>query len=92
MSIDEEYYRRRYGTRHTLHRILSGELPGHFVLRTTLVSAFLDTKPYNPGHILVVPNIHCPTLAEVDEETRCEMFRVATHLGTALRSSGRCAG
>lgn len=36
-------------------RIISGELPGHFVWQDPEVTAFLSIAPLRPGHTLVVP-------------------------------------
>jgi histidine triad (HIT) family protein len=56
-------------------------------------SAFLDIQPVNPGHLLVVPNQHAASLADLDEETGTHMFRIAQRLAQALRGIGvRCEG
>ena len=53
----------------------------------------MDIQPVNPGHVLIVPNIHASYLAELDEDTGAQMFRIAQHLAGALRKSGvRCEG
>jgi len=39
-------------------KIVSGDLPGKFVYRDELVTAFHDINPAAPVHILVIPNKH----------------------------------
>lgn len=73
--------------------ILAGRLPSSQVYRDEQCAAFLDIQPVTPGHLLIVPNDHAASLAEMPEETGARMFRVAQRLAQALRKSGvRCAG
>jgi diadenosine tetraphosphate (Ap4A) HIT family hydrolase len=55
--------------------IASGVSEAEIVLRNDHVTAFLDWKPFNPGHLLVIPNVHEPhfeelTLSEVHHVMR----------------------
>ncbi|MDX1534513.1 MAG: HIT family protein [Thermoplasmata archaeon] len=68
--------------------IVAGDLPGSFVYEDDRVVAFLDIRPVNPGHLMVIPRNHAPLLADVDEETGAHVFRVAHRLAQALRESG----
>lgn len=68
--------------------ILAGKLPVSMVYQDELCSAFMDIQPVNPGHLLVVPNIHAAYLADLDPETGAQLFRVAQRLAGALRTSG----
>lgn len=73
--------------------ILAGRGPASFVYRDSLVAAFLDIQPVNPGHILVVPLQHAASLAGLDPETGAQLFRAGQALSGALRRSGlRCEG
>ena len=36
-------------------RIIDGEIPGRFVWHDEVCVAFLDVRPLNRGHVLVVP-------------------------------------
>lgn len=74
-------------------QILHGEAPASFVHRDDRCSAFLDIRPVNPGHLLVIPNQHAPHLADLDADSAAHLMRVAHGLGAALRVSGlRCEG
>jgi histidine triad (HIT) family protein len=73
--------------------ILAGEQPASIVYRDDVCTGFLDTQPVNPGHVLVVPNVHAASLAELTPETGRQMFRVAQRIAAALRrSTVRCEG
>jgi histidine triad (HIT) family protein len=73
--------------------ILAGRRPSSLVNQDAQCTAFLDIQPVNPGHILIVPNRHAASLAELDAETGGHMFCVAQRLAQALRQSGvRCEG
>jgi diadenosine tetraphosphate (Ap4A) HIT family hydrolase len=73
--------------------IIAGRQPASIVYRDDLCTAFMDIRPVNPGHLLVIPNRHATCLAELPEETGAQLFRVAQRLAAALRQSGvRCEG
>ncbi|MEW6569000.1 MAG: HIT family protein [Chloroflexota bacterium] len=74
-------------------RIVADEAEASLVYRDDLVTAFLDILPVNSGHLLVVPNEHCPGLEGLAEDIGRQMFAVARRLALALRRSGvRCEG
>ena len=73
--------------------IIAGRQPSSAVYRDDVCVAFLDTQPVNPGHTLVVPNVHAAGLADLDENIGAHLFRVAQRLAGALRRSGvHCEG
>ncbi len=73
--------------------ILAGREPASFLYRDDLCTAFMDIQPVNPGHLLVIPNLHTPDLAGLEEETGAQIFRVGRRLAAALRQSDlRCQG
>jgi histidine triad (HIT) family protein len=73
--------------------ILAGELPASVVYQDEVCTAFMDIQPVNPGHVLVIPNAHAASLAELEPETGGQIFRVAQRIAAALRrSTVRCEG
>jgi histidine triad (HIT) family protein len=62
-------------------RIVAGEVPAHVVLDDEHAVAFLDHRPIFPGHTLVVPRDHVPTLPDLP----------AAELGPYLRAVQRLA-
>ncbi|MBA2560206.1 MAG: histidine triad nucleotide-binding protein [Propionibacteriales bacterium] len=47
--------------------ILAGEVEADRVGETELALAFRDISPHAPTHVLVIPKVHRPTLAELAE-------------------------
>lgn len=73
--------------------ILAGNLPSSAVFRDDVCCAFLDIRPVNPGHVLVVPIAHAGCLAELDADVGAHVFKVGQRMAAALRGSGlRCEG
>jgi len=71
--------------------ILAGRAPASFVYQDDICCAFMDIQPVNPGHVLVVPNVHAADLARLPPEIGAQLFRVGQRLAVALRQSGvRC--
>lgn len=68
-------------------RIIADELPVSRVYRDDLVTAFLDIRPVNPGHLLVVPNQHAVALRDVPVPTLCRMMEMAQRLVSVLRAA-----
>ena len=74
-------------------RIVAGDAPASFVYRDEVCSAFVDIQPVNPGHLLVIPNVHATHLADMDGETASHLMRIGHRLAAALRASGlKCEG
>jgi len=74
-------------------QIVAKESPASVFYEDELVLGFLDIRPINPGHALIVPQKHAASLAELDEETGRRMWTVAQRTAVALRGSGvRCEG
>ena len=73
--------------------IISGHSEASIVFRDNLVTVFMDINPVNPGHVLVVPNVHASDIDGVPEAACARMFIVGRHMAKALRRSGlRCEG
>jgi histidine triad (HIT) family protein len=68
--------------------IVQGVAPASMVYADHLVVAFMDIRPVNTGHVLVVPRFHASCIAELDSETGGHIFQVGMKLGGALRRSG----
>jgi histidine triad (HIT) family protein len=65
-------------------RIVSGEVPATVVLDNERHLAFMDIRPTNPGHLLVVPKQHHACLAEMPDEVIGPLFEEAARLGRAV--------
>ncbi len=74
-------------------KIVRRELPASVLAEDEHTMAFLDIRPINPGHLLVIPKAHVPHVADLPPEAGGRIFDMARALAAALRRSGlRCEG
>ena len=74
-------------------RIIAREAPASIVHEDELCIAFMDIRPINPGHLLVVPKTYCKLAIDLPEETVGHLMKVGTRLNRALRHTDlRCDG
>lgn len=64
-------------------RIISGQLPASYVHQDELCVAFMDINPIRPGHVLVVPRLSRPTLAELEPALSNHLWQVALRIALA---------
>jgi len=64
--------------------IVAGTRAAHHVLTQGPVRAFLDHRPLFPGHTLVVPATHVPTLNDLPDELLEPLWRVVRAVSRAL--------
>ena len=74
-------------------RIVAREVPSFGVAESDQFYAFLDIRPINPGHVLVVPKIEVDELFDLDNEWLQGLMPFAKPLASALkRVTGRRVG
>jgi histidine triad (HIT) family protein len=75
-------------------QIIDEKADGSIVYRDDLVTAFMDIRPVNPGHLLVVPNDHAADLSALDdEEVTGHIFKIGKRLAQNLRQTDlNCKG
>ncbi len=69
-------------------RIIDGEIPGRFVWRDDVCVAFLDVRPLNRGHVLVVPRAEVDHWVDLDSETVARLMAVAHGVAAAQEAAG----
>lgn len=67
--------------------IVSGRAPSSKVFEDADVVAFMDIRPFTPGHLLVIPKVAARSLAELDPAVGGKLFQVGQRLAAALRES-----
>lgn len=78
--------------------IVAKRLPGSLIYEDADIAAFMDTRPINPGHALVVPVRHAADLSELDSLVGSAMFSVARTIALGLERGAladlnvRCEG
>lgn len=68
-------------------RIIDGELPGRFVWSDETCVGFMDVRPLNRGHVLVVPREEVDHWTDLDDETCAHLMRVSRAIGTAQQEA-----
>jgi len=58
-----------------LCQIARKEASAEKILETEGTVSFLDIQPRSPGHSLVIPKLHAPKLADLDDDLVAEVFR-----------------
>ena len=69
-------------------RIISGEIPSHKVYEDENILAFLDIRPVNPGHILIIPKHHSPDIYTLPPEHLRYIADAAQKTARLLKESG----
>ncbi|MCY4663983.1 MAG: HIT family protein [Acidimicrobiaceae bacterium] len=69
-------------------RIIDGEIPGRFVWRDEVCVAFMDVRPLNRGHVLVVPRAEVDHWVDLDGATVAHLMAVAHRVAEAQQSAG----
>jgi histidine triad (HIT) family protein len=69
-------------------RIVAGEVPATVVHETPNTTTFRAIDPQAPTHVLVVPNRHVPTMAELADVSPEELAEVVRAVGDVARMEG----
>lgn len=73
-------------------KIIKREIPAEIVYEDDVVIAFLDIKPINHGHTLIVPKVPFVNIFDGDPEVLAHMMKVAHRLSNALKQVTHCNG
>lgn len=71
-------------------RIIKGEIPSVKILEDDRFYAFLDIRPINPGHALVVPKLETDSLWDVPSEMLAGMLPFAQKVAKAIQAATAC--
>jgi histidine triad (HIT) family protein len=58
-------------------QIVRGEMPAYVIFEDEVSLAFLDRRPLFPGHCLLIPKAHYPTLIDLPTELVGPLFTTA---------------
>ena len=74
-------------------KIVRRELPASILAEDANTMAFMDIRPINPGHFLVVPKAHAAHLVHLPAGEGGRMFEMAARLAPGLYHGGlKCEG
>jgi len=68
-------------------KIIKGDIPSAKVYEDEYSFAFLDIKPINLGHTLLVPKKHFTNLYEMPDEVLAELAPIIKKLGIAIKNA-----
>ncbi len=73
--------------------ILAGEVPASRVFEDDRTLAFLDIAPFSPGHTLVVPKTHEPSIRQLAESDASAIWLTARRVARAIPGAlAECEG
>jgi len=67
-------------------KIVRGELPAHKIYETDKVLAFLDIRPVNAGHTLVIPKTHSKNIFDIAPEDWAAVAEAARVVAIAMEN------
>lgn len=73
-------------------KIIAREIPAHIIYEDDIVLAFLDIRPVNDGHTLVIPKVPAVNIFDVPAETIAHMARVGKKIAQAQKAAGLADG
>ncbi len=68
-------------------KIITREIPAHIVYEDEQVLAFLDIRPVNPGHTLIIPKQPFTNVFDGEEATLAHMIVVAKKIALAQKEA-----
>lgn len=71
-------------------KIIKGEIPCHKIFENKDFLVFLDIKPVNHGHLLIIPKKHIVWMQEADDKTISEIFKLTKKMMLALKKGLKC--
>lgn len=69
-------------------KIVKKEIPSEKIYEDEIVFAFLDIRPVNIGHTLIVPKEHFKNIFDLPEDTLTHMMKVVKKISIALKKFG----
>ena len=71
-------------------KIVKGEIPCHKVMEDANYLAFLDIRPINPGHTLVIPKKEIDYIFDLDDQVLSGLLIFARKVAHKIRKSVDC--
>ena len=71
-------------------RIIKDEIPAHKILEDDLYLAFLDLRPINPGHALVIPKQEIDYIFDMEDELLEGLMVFAKKVAQGIKKAFPC--
>ena len=73
-------------------KIVVKQAPSSIIYEDESVMAFLDIRPLNIGHSLVIPKAHYVDIFDIPEEKLSQIHRAAKHVSFAIKKATEADG
>ncbi len=73
-------------------KIIAGAIPTNVVYENEHTLAFLDIRPSNKGHMLVVPREHYADIFDIPGDVLCALARTGKRIAGALKKAVQTKG
>ncbi len=73
-------------------KIIKREIPADIVYEDNNTIAFLDIRPNNPGHTLVVPKTHARNIFDIDDKTLDSLMHTVRRIAAPIRDAVNADG
>ncbi|PIQ86561.1 MAG: HIT family protein [Candidatus Omnitrophica bacterium CG11_big_fil_rev_8_21_14_0_20_45_26] len=71
-------------------KIIRGEIPCHKISENERFFAFLDIRPINPGHTLVIPKKEIDYVFDVEDDLLAGLFTFSKKIALAIHKAVPC--
>lgn len=71
-------------------QIIAGKLPSYQIYEDDKSLAFLDIKPSNPGHILIIPKKHSASIEDISEADLSHLSKIIKKIGARVKEVLDC--
>lgn len=71
-------------------KIINGEIPCYKIAEDDRFFAFLDIRPLNAGHTLVVPKLETDYIFDLDDETLSGLILFSKKIAAAIKEAIPC--
>lgn len=71
-------------------RIINGEIPAYKVAENDEFIAFLDIRPVQPGHVLVVPKVEIDYIFDLDDDLLSRLMIFSKRVAKAISAAIPC--
>ncbi len=73
-------------------KITKGEVPSEKIYEDENSYAFLDIKPNNPGHTLLIPKIHARNIFDIPHDKLCALMDPLKKISHAVKDAMNASG
>jgi len=71
-------------------KIIKKEIPCHKIFENKNFLVFLDIKPVNHGHILIIPKEHIVWMQEAEDKMIAEIFKLTKKMMLIMKKALKC--